>query len=66
MIGLSKAEAKASAKFGAQLMIARAPNSSNLPGVRVGDFRSGSLKLVASPVGEGAIPVAVVHQALRE
>ena len=39
----------------------------SLPGVfAVGDVRGGSLKRVASAVGEGAIAVAFVHQALRE
>lgn len=37
------------------------------PGVfAVGDVRSGNVKRVASAVGEGAIAVALVHQALRE
>jgi thioredoxin reductase (NADPH) len=39
----------------------------SLPGVfAVGDVRGGSLKRVASAVGEGSIAVAFVHQALRE
>lgn len=37
------------------------------PGVfAVGDARSGSVKPVASAVGEGAICVQLIHQALRE
>lgn len=37
------------------------------PGVfAVGDVRSGNVKRVASAVGEGAIAVALVHQALQE
>ena len=47
----------------------RAPQmlETNLPGVyAVGDVRSGSVKRVASAVGEGAISVALVHQALAE
>ena len=49
--------------------LARAPYllETSLPGVFVvGDVRGGSLKRVASAVGEGAIAVAFVHQALRE
>ena len=39
----------------------------SLPGVfAVGDVRSGNVKLVASAVGEGAISVHMVHQALVE
>ena len=37
------------------------------PGVfAVGDVRAGNIKRVASSVGEGAIAVAFVHQALHE
>ena len=37
------------------------------PGVfAVGDVRAGSIKRVASAVGEGSIAIALVHQALRE
>jgi len=49
--------------------LARAPYllETSLPGVfAVGDVRGGSLKRVASAVGEGSIAVAFVHQALRE
>lgn len=49
--------------------LARAPHllETSLPGVfAVGDVRGGSLKRVASAVGEGSIAVAFVHQALRE
>ena len=49
--------------------MARAPHllETSLPGVfAVGDVRSGSFKRVASAVGEGAIAVALVHQALHE
>jgi thioredoxin reductase (NADPH) len=39
----------------------------SLPGVfAVGDVRGGSLKRVASAVGEGSIAVALVHQVLHE
>ena len=47
----------------------RAPlmHETSLPGVfAVGDVRSGSMKRVASAVGEGAAAVAVVHRVLRE
>jgi thioredoxin reductase (NADPH) len=39
----------------------------SLPGVfAVGDVRSGSVKRVASGVGEGSICVQFVHRVLRE
>ena len=39
----------------------------SLPGVfAVGDVRSGSVKRVASAVGEGAMAIALVHRALAE
>jgi thioredoxin reductase (NADPH) len=38
----------------------------SLPGVfAVGDARSGSVKKVASAVGEGSIVVSLIHQVLR-
>jgi len=46
----------------------RAPHlfETSLPGVlAVGDVRCGSVKRVASAVGEGSIAVAFVHQVLR-
>jgi thioredoxin reductase (NADPH) len=49
--------------------LARAPHllETSLPGVfAVGDVREGSLKRVASAVGEGSIAVAFVHQVLHE
>jgi thioredoxin reductase (NADPH) len=37
------------------------------PGVfAVGDVRAGSVKRVASAVGEGSSAIALVHQALRQ
>jgi len=53
----------------AQWPLARAPHllETSLPGVfAVGDVRGGSIKRVASAVGEGAIAVAFVHRALHE
>jgi thioredoxin reductase (NADPH) len=47
----------------------RAPHTleTSLPGIfAVGDVRSGSMKRVASAVGEGAAAVSLVHRALRE
>ena len=39
----------------------------SLPGVfAVGDVRGGSLKRVASAVGEGSIAISFVHQLLQE
>jgi thioredoxin reductase (NADPH) len=49
--------------------LARSPQmlETSLPGVfAVGDVRSGSVKRVASAVGEGAIAVTLVHRALAE
>jgi thioredoxin reductase (NADPH) len=47
----------------------RAPHllETSRPGVfAIGDVRAGSLKRVASAVGEGSIAIAAVHQALHE
>jgi thioredoxin reductase (NADPH) len=49
--------------------LTRAPHTleTSLPGIfAVGDVRSGSMKRVASAVGEGASAVALVHRALHE
>ncbi len=49
--------------------LARAPHllETSRPGVfAIGDVRAGSLKRVASAVGEGSIAVAAVHQVLHE
>ena len=49
--------------------LARSPHllETSLPGVfAVGDVRSGSMKRVASAVGEGSTAVAYVHRVLRE
>jgi len=49
--------------------LARAPQmmETSLPGVfAVGDVRAGSVKRVASAVGEGAIAISLVHRALAE
>jgi thioredoxin reductase (NADPH) len=48
--------------------LARAPLAleTNRPGVfAVGDVRSGSMKRVASAVGEGANAIALVHEVLQ-
>src|SRR5262249_42599199 len=53
----------------AQWPLVRPPHllETSLPGVfAVGDVHSGSLKRVASAVGEGAIAVAFVHRVLHE
>ncbi|HXO17689.1 MAG TPA: fused response regulator/thioredoxin-disulfide reductase, partial [Candidatus Dormibacteraeota bacterium] len=40
---------------------------SSLPGVfAVGDVREGSVKRVASAVGEGSIAISLVHQVLQQ
>jgi thioredoxin reductase (NADPH) len=52
-----------------QWPLARAPRllETSLPGVfAVGDVRAGSMKRVASAVGEGSTAVAFVHKALQE
>ncbi len=49
--------------------LARAPHllETSLPGVfAIGDVRAGSLKRVASAVGEGSIAIASVHQVLHD
>jgi len=49
--------------------LARGPHllETSLPGVfAIGDVRAGSLKRVASAVGEGSIAIAAVHQVLHE
>lgn len=53
---------------GEKWMPARTPYllETSLPGVfAVGDVRSGSIKRVASAVGEGSIAIALIHQFLR-
>jgi thioredoxin reductase (NADPH) len=53
----------------AQWPLARSPHllETSLPGVfAVGDVRGGSIKRVASAVGEGSIAVAFVHKVLQE
>jgi len=53
----------------AEWRLARAPYllETNLPGVfAVGDVRDGSIKRVASAVGEGSIAVSFVHRVLAE
>jgi thioredoxin reductase (NADPH) len=49
--------------------LARSPHTleTSLPGIfAVGDVRAGSMKRVASAVGEGAVAVALVHRSIRE
>ena len=53
----------------AEWPLTRAPHTleTSLPGIyAVGDVRSGSMKRVASAVGEGAAAVALVHRSLAE
>ena len=53
----------------AQWLLARPPHllETSLPGVfAVGDVRGGSVKRVASAVGEGSIAISFVHQVLQE
>lgn len=53
----------------AEWPLMRAPHTleTSLPGIfAVGDVRSGSMKRVASAVGEGAAAVALVHRSLAE
>ena len=49
--------------------LGRTPHTleSSLPGIfAVGDVRAGSMKRVASAVGEGAATIALVHRVLHE
>ena len=53
----------------ARRLLARKPYllETSLPGVfAVGDVRSGSIKRVASAVGEGSIVVSFIHRVLQE
>ena len=53
----------------AQWPLARSPylHETSLPGVfATGDVRGGSIKRVASAVGEGSIAISFVHQVLQE
>jgi thioredoxin reductase (NADPH) len=53
----------------AEWPLARGPHTleTSLPGIfAVGDVRSGSMKRVASAVGEGAAAIALVHRVLHE
>jgi thioredoxin reductase (NADPH) len=54
---------------GARWPLARPPHllETSLPGVfAVGDVRSGSIKRVASAVGEGSIAISFVHRVLQD
>jgi thioredoxin reductase (NADPH) len=54
---------------GARWPLARPPHllETSLPGVfAVGDVRGGSVKRVASAVGEGSIAISFVHRVLAE
>jgi len=60
---------KTGAELGADWKLPRPPYllETSLPGVfAVGDIRAGSVKRVASAVGEGSIAVSFVHQTLHE
>lgn len=60
---------KTGAELGLDWSLRRAPYllETNLPGVfAVGDIRAGSVKRVASAVGEGAMAVQFVHKVLAE
>ncbi len=49
--------------------VARQPYSfeTSLPGIfAVGDVRAGSIKRVASAVGEGSVAISFIHQVLQE
>lgn len=52
---------------GTELALYKTPYETSLPGVyAVGDIRSGSVKRVASAVGEGSVVVSYVHQYLDQ
>jgi thioredoxin reductase (NADPH) len=65
----SKQFVKTGVDLGPDWPLQRAPHmlETNLPGVfAVGDIRAGSVKRVASAVGEGSMAVQFVHQVLAE
>jgi thioredoxin reductase (NADPH) len=65
----SKQFIRTGADIGAEWLLRRAPYllETSLPGVfAVGDIRSGSVKRVASAVGEGSMAVQFVHRVLAE
>jgi thioredoxin reductase (NADPH) len=60
---------KTGADLGPEWPLPRAPHmlETSLPGVfAVGDIRAGSVKRVASAVGEGSMAVQFVHKVLAE
>ncbi len=61
-----EADAAGDAGSGAATVRGRQPYESSVPGLfAVGDVRSGSVKRVASAVGEGSVVVAQVHEHLK-
>jgi thioredoxin reductase (NADPH) len=63
--GLVNLDEKGFVKTGALVAVEQTPYATNLPGIyAVGDVRSGSVKRVASAVGEGSVVISDVHQYL--
>jgi thioredoxin reductase (NADPH) len=67
--GERRGPARTSRRFSRNTLAVRVPSllETSVPGVFVaGDVRAGSVKRVASAVGEGAMAVMYVHQYLRD
>src|SRR5436305_1858206 len=63
--GLVNLDEKRFVKTGGPVAFEETPYATNLPGVyAVGDVRSGSVKRVASAVGEGSVVISDVHRYL--
>jgi thioredoxin reductase (NADPH) len=65
--GLVSLDEKGFVKTGGSAAFEQTPYATNLPGTyAVGDVRSGSVKRVASAVGEGSVVISDVHRYLTE
>jgi thioredoxin reductase (NADPH) len=65
--GLVNLDEKGFVKTGGSAAFEPTPYATNVPGVyAVGDVRSGSVKRVASAVGEGSVVISDVHRYLHE
>jgi thioredoxin reductase (NADPH) len=65
--GLVHLDEKGFVKTGGAAGFEQTPYATNVPGIYgVGDVRSGSVKRVASAVGEGSVVISDVHRYLAE
>jgi len=65
--GLVSLDEKGFVKTGGSAAFEQTPYATNLPGIyAVGDVRSGSVKRVASAVGEGSVVISDVHRYLAQ